>query len=166
MSKVFGTKKDVAYTERLAVRIIMKNDMTEIVIILVKNGNYYKLPGGGIEAGEDHRIAGEREAMEETGCKVMMDEACMATTEEWRNDLHQNSFDNLHQISYCYRAHLVKDTGVTQLTKDEIADGLQHKWISVKSAIEKMKTCEPTTELGGYIKERDLYFVEMYAKDL
>ncbi|KAJ9640490.1 hypothetical protein H2201_006469 [Coniosporium apollinis] len=127
MSKVLGTRKDIAYTERLAVRIIMKNDKDEIVIIFVKNGNYYKLPGGGIEPDEDHRFAGERKAMEETGCKVIMDEGCMATTEEWRNDLHQ--------ISYYYRAHLVRDTGVVELTEDEIVDGLQHGWISVKSAM-------------------------------
>lgn len=29
-----------------------------------------------------------------------------------------------------------------------------------------MKACEPTSELGRYIKARDLYFVEEHAKDL
>jgi 8-oxo-dGTP diphosphatase len=155
--KTIGVKKDIAYVNRLAVRIIVKNERDEIIIIFAEKGNYYKLPGGGIKADEDHRFAGEREAMEETGCKVAIDGDCMAMTEEWRNDLHQ--------ISYCYRAHLVEDTGIPELTEDEVVDGLKHEWTSVEAAIEKMKGCQPTSELGEYIKERDLYFVKTCSEE-
>ena len=155
-SKVIGVQAEhIHYVDRHAVRIITTNDQGEIIIIHVKNGNYYKLPGGGVEKGEDHRIAGEREVKEETGCKVILDRYCFAITEEWR--------DNLHQISYCYAAHLVEDTGAVELTDDELIDGLQHEWISIRAAIEKMKASQPTSELGRFIKERDLYFVEKYA---
>lgn len=154
--KVIGVKaKDIHYVDRHAVRIIITSDKGEIIIIHVKKGNYYKLPGGGVEKGEDHRIAGEREAKEETGCKVILDGHCFAVTEEWRSDLHQ--------LSYCYAAHLVEDTGAMELTDDELVDGLEHEWISVRAAIEKMKASQPTSELGRFIKERDLYFVEKYA---
>jgi 8-oxo-dGTP pyrophosphatase MutT (NUDIX family) len=155
-SKVLGTKSDITYTERLAVRIVTKNDKDEIIILHVKKGNYYKLPGGGIEADEDHRIAAQREAMEETGCKVSLEGECMAKVEEWRNDLHQ--------LSYCYRAHLVEDTGAPDLTEEEVVDGLQHEWVSIKIALDKMKAIEPTSELGRYIKERDIFFVETFIE--
>lgn len=154
--RTIGIKtKGIQYVDRHAVRIITKNDNDEIVIIHAKKGNYYKLPGGGVEEGEDHRIAAEREAMEETGCKVTLDTDCFAVTEEWRNDLHQ--------ISYCYAARLVEDTGAIELTEDELVDGLQHEWVSIPAAIEKMKASQPTSELGRFIRERDLYFVEKYA---
>ena len=154
--KVIGTKTDIPYKERLAVRLLISNDKNEIIIIHAQRDNYYKLPGGGIEADEDHHLAGKREAMEETGCNVRVDESCLATTEEWRNDLHQ--------ISYCYRAHLLEDTGAPELTHDEVADGLRHEWVTVEVALKKMEERKPTSELGAFIKERDLYFVETYAK--
>ncbi|TVY52439.1 hypothetical protein LSUE1_G010363, partial [Lachnellula suecica] len=150
--KLIGTKTDISYTERQAVRLLISNGKNEIIIIHAQRDSYYKLPGGGIEVDENHHLAGEREAMEETGCKVQVHGSCMATTEEWRNDLHQ--------ISYCYRARLLEDTGAPELTDDEVADGLRHEWVSVEVARGKMKECRPTSELGAFIKERDLYFVE------
>lgn len=155
-SKVIGAKaENIHYIHRQAVRIITTNDEAEIILIHAKKGDYYKLPGGGIEEGEDHRLAGVREAKEETGCKVALARDCFAMTEEFRNDLHQ--------ISYCYAAHLVEDTGAIELTDDELVDGLQHEWVSVRAAIAKMKASQPTSALGRFIKERDLYFVEKYA---
>ena len=155
-SKVIGIKaENIHYIDRQAVRIITTNDKAEIILIHAKKGNYYKLPGGGIEEGEDHHLAGEREAQEETGCKVALDLDCFATTEEFRNDLHQ--------ISYCYTAHLLEDTGATSLTDDELVDGLQHEWSSVPAAIEKMRASQPASELGRFIRERDLFFVEKFA---
>jgi 8-oxo-dGTP diphosphatase len=155
-SKTIGTKLDIKYAERLAIRVIVKNEKDEIIIIHAKNGNYYKLPGGGIETDEDHDVAGQREAMEETGCKVNLEGDCMAEVEEWRNDLHQ--------VSYCYLAHLVEDSGAPELTEEEMADELQHEWVPVDLALEKMKTIQPTSKLGSYIKERDLFFIEIFLE--
>lgn len=92
--------------------------------------------------------------MEETGCKVMLDPELMATAEEWRGDLHQ--------ISFCYVAKLLEDTGITALTEEEIEDGLKHKWVGFKEGVEEMKGAKPTSEFGKSVKERDLFFVETY----
>lgn len=82
ISKVIGTKDAaINYTDRLAVRVIVADHKVDLAIIHVKKGNYYKLPGGGIEADEHHHLAGVREAKEETGCKVTMSGDCFATTE-------------------------------------------------------------------------------------
>jgi 8-oxo-dGTP diphosphatase len=151
-----GMKEDIKYVERRAVRIIAKNQKDEIAIIYAKKDNYYKLPGGGIEADEGHAIAAQREALEETGCEVTVGSECIAEVEEWRNDLHQ--------ISYCYSGSLVKDTGASELTEEEQMDGLQHEWVAITAALDKMKGVEPNSELGRYIKERDIFFLETFIE--
>ena len=155
-SKVIGIKSDINYVERIAVRVIVKNDRNEIIIVRVAKGNYFKLPGGGIEADEDHIPAAEREVIEETGCIVTLGGECIATVEEWRNDLNQ--------LSYCYTATLVEDTGASELTEMEKDEGLQHEWVFVEAALEKMRSIEPTSELGKYIKDRDIFLVETFQR--
>jgi len=160
-TKTIGVKEDREYTERQSVRTIIMNTSGEIAILYAKKDDYYKLPGGGIEEGENHQAAGTREAMEEIGCRVKMSKRCLAITEEWRlGKLH------LHQISYCYVAHVLEDTGATALTEEEIEDGLEHRWVHVDEAIKLMKEANPTSAFGLSVKERDLYFVEKFAAAL
>ena len=85
-SKVIGSKQaNVKYTDRHVVRtIVLSADKSKIALILVQKGQYYKIPGGGIELDEDHGLAAEREALEETGCKVKLEGACLATSGSWR----------------------------------------------------------------------------------
>jgi len=80
----------------------------------------------------------------------------MLGIEEWRNDLHQHS--------YCYVAKLLEDTGRPELTEQELDEGLKHEWLSVSEADAAIRDSKPTSELGKFIKERDLFFVETYAK--
>ena len=168
-SKTIGLKSPTTtYTNRHAVRTIISNPNNDnkIILIHVQKGNYYKLPGEGIEMDDpNHHLAAEREAMEETGCKVKIATATttttndnnseydyIATVEEWRNDLHQ--------MSYCYEAELVEDTGKVALTDEEKAEGLQREWVSIEEALDRMRRVQPTSELGDFIKERDLFFLE------
>lgn len=84
--KVIGQKRpDVVYVDHLAVLAILVDLSTNnIVLIHVVKGNYYKLPGCGIEASEDHGLAVAREALEETGwtMDVTLVGECFATSEE------------------------------------------------------------------------------------
>ncbi|KUJ24632.1 uncharacterized protein LY89DRAFT_26119 [Mollisia scopiformis] len=155
--KIGSLDPGVTYVERTAVRAILQNPLNKrLAIIHVKKGNYYKLPGGGIEPNEDHSIAVAREILEETGCMISMDiGTCLATCEEYRNDLHQ--------ISYCYVTKMIEDTGRPELTELEASEGLSHRWVSVNEAMEVMQDSVPTSELGKFIKERDLFFVEKFA---
>lgn len=69
--KIIGTKQpDAEYTERSAVRVVVKDADEQVIIIKVNKGNYYKLPGDGVEGDEDHGQAAVREVAEETGCSV------------------------------------------------------------------------------------------------
>jgi hypothetical protein len=58
---------------------------------------------------------------------------------------------------------MVEDTGRPELTDLESAEGLSHRWVSVEDAIEAMRAVQPTSGLGKFIKERDLFFVEKFA---
>ena len=116
--------------------------------------NYYKLPGGGVEDGEDHIKATEREVKEETGCSVEIDgtRGVVGGTEEWRGGLHQWSF--------CYRGVVVDGAGGrVELTEEEVEDGLGHEWIGVGEVVAVMAGVRPTSELGRFIRERDLFLV-------
>jgi len=151
--KTIGTKEaGVQYVGRQAVRVVAFNTSGHIAVIHAKRDNYYKLPGGGIDPGEDHLIAVQREMQEETGALIRVRErGCVATTEEFRN--------NLHQLSFCYCADLVDDAGRPNLTEEEVDDQLQHLWLPVDEAKRRMAAAEPTSTLGQFIKERDLYLL-------
>ncbi|KFZ18000.1 hypothetical protein V502_04327 [Pseudogymnoascus sp. VKM F-4520 (FW-2644)] len=152
--KVIGTKQpNVSYIDRFAVRVIAFNAVGKMAIVYAKRDNYYKLPGGGIDPNEQHEMAAMRE-MQETGglIKIRKNLGCVATTEEYRN--------GLHQMSFCYVADVVDDSGSPNLTEDEVSDGLGHLWMSVDEAKSKMAQAEPRSELGLYIKERDIYLLE------
>ena len=151
--KVIGARQaGTSYTDRFAVRVVVQNAAGEVAIVHAKRDNYYKLPGGGVEPDEDHREAASREVLEETGATVTVrNGSYFATTEEFRNDLHQ--------ISYCYFADLVDASGKPELTAEELEDGLTHSWIPFDKALEIMTAAEPTSELGRFIRERDIYLL-------
>jgi 8-oxo-dGTP pyrophosphatase MutT (NUDIX family) len=164
-SKTIGSKQpDTIYTNRHAVRVVALTSPDdkfpyETALMYVKKGNYYKLPGGGIERDEDHLIAAEREVKEETGAIIAIrSSGCIATTEEYRN--------SLHQISYCYIADVINATGSPCLTKEECIEGLSHQWMSIDKALEVMAMVKPTSELGCHIQERDIYLLAEAKKAL
>jgi 8-oxo-dGTP pyrophosphatase MutT (NUDIX family) len=155
--KIIGTRQpDKTYIDRKSTRVVALKPSGEVAIIYVKVGNYYKLPGGGIEAEEGHFDAALREVKEETGAVVALRDGCFATTEEFRF--------HLHQISFCYLADVLDDTGEPCLTEEELADGFIHQWMSVDRALEVMSAAEPTTEFGCYVKERDIYVLTVATK--
>ncbi|KAF2737875.1 hypothetical protein EJ04DRAFT_520908 [Polyplosphaeria fusca] len=155
---VGSAKPNISYTRCHAIRVVAFNAAGDIALIFAKRDNYYKLPGGGIDPGEDHDVAAQREMLEETGAKIKLraEGGCVATTEEYRGDLHQRSC--------CYCADLVDGAGEPSLTEDEVKDGLRHLWVPVEEAKRRMATTEPTSELGWYIKERDGYLLHEATK--
>lgn len=159
-SKVIDTKQPhVMYVERSAVRVVAFNSAGEVAVVYAARDNYYKLPGGGTDPDEEHETAVHREMKEEMGGLIKLREAgCIAITEEYRNDLRQ--------MSYCYCADLVDDSGAPALTKDEVQDELAHSWMAVDEAKRAMAAAEPTTELGRFIKERDLFLLDAATKDV
>ncbi|KAK0733013.1 NUDIX hydrolase domain-like protein [Lasiosphaeria miniovina] len=140
-SQVIGLKQpQVKYVDRFVVRVVAFNSAGEVAIIHAKRDNYYKFPGGGIDPDEEHETAVHQEMKEETGCLIKLRQGgCVTITEEYRSDLHQ--------LSHCYSADLVDDSGAPALTEDE--------------AKRAMAATEPTTELSRFIKERDMFLLDV-----
>ncbi|MFH1398840.1 MAG: NUDIX domain-containing protein [Candidatus Woesearchaeota archaeon] len=57
--------------EREASRAVLF-DKGLVPLLFVSKFNYYKIPGGGIDPGEDRKKALIREVQEETGCKIKL----------------------------------------------------------------------------------------------
>jgi ADP-ribose pyrophosphatase YjhB (NUDIX family) len=151
-AKQIGKPGPGTYTSRISVRIIVSNSLNKILLISNPQGAYYTLPGGHIQNSESHHAAGVREVEDQTGFKVNVEGSVIAHAEEWREE------EGLHLISYCYVGKVVAVTGMV--------GGKKHEWVVAEEAIRLMKGCRPTSAAGGYVCQRDLYFVEEYAMEL
>lgn len=125
---------------RYGARGIVFNDKNEIAILNKSNKNEYKLVGGGIEENEDPTIAFKREVLEESGCKVEIDDFLGTIKEE-------KSQDNFMQTSYVYVAHVLEDTKQLHLTDKEIDEGSQLLWLKIEDAIKIIKDCDGLSTL-------------------
>ena len=137
------------YNLRKAARAVIFNDRNEIALQYVSKDNYHKLPGGGLETGEDVETALKRECLEEAGSNISIINE-IGITIEYRN------YVNLLQISYCYIAELVGETVEPSFDEGELAHGFQSIWVSIDEAILMLQNEKPDVNEGKYIQCRDL----------
>lgn len=72
MVPIFGEKEaGKYYQDRFGAYVVIPNLAGELVLVQAPNGAYF-LPGGEIEVGEDHKMAIEREMLEEVGFEVVL----------------------------------------------------------------------------------------------
>lgn len=146
--------------------IIICND-GRIAIFNKSNKNEYKLPGGGIDAGEKPEEAFKREALEETGCEIeIIDE--LGTIEEHK------SLDNFKQISYVYVGKVVRDSGKLDLTEKEKDEGARLLWVTIEEGLSLIKNCYNELKESKYenlyhtkfVVLRDRYILEYYLNKI
>jgi len=143
---------DIEYRIRKAARAIVLNEVHEIALLYVTSEGYYKLPGGGIEQGEDIVEALKREVLEEVGCHIeILSE--LGITIEYRNQINQL------QISYSYLTELKGSKLPPTYTQEELDEGFRLVWVNIDKAIRLMKNYTPTQYVGRFIVERDLALI-------
>ena len=150
---------------RYAARGIITNADGKIAVLNKQKLNEYKLVGGGLKENEDPTKAFKREVLEESGCKIDIDDF-LGVTKELRSQ------DNFQQTSYIYIGHVLEDFKKTNFTKKEIAEDSRILWLDIDDAINKIKNCE--TELkdfkdddiynNKFIVRRDYYILKYYKK--
>lgn len=147
------------FFERQAARAVVLNELGQVALLKVGDHNHHKLPGGGVEDGEDMRRALERELLEEIGCEAEV-VAEVGEVVEYRDQW------KMKQISYCYLAKQVGEQQATSFTQEELDDGFEVIWAAnIDEAISLLERDDPVNYDGRFIKPRDLAFL-MAAKRL
>jgi 8-oxo-dGTP pyrophosphatase MutT (NUDIX family) len=141
------------YKIREASRAVVFDDDRNVALLHATKYNYYKLPGGGIEKGEDQEMALKRECSEEIGCNVEI-ESDLGTILEYRKKF------NLKQTSYCYIAKVVGDKGIPHLMEDEIEEGFQTVWLPIDEASDKVSGGQREIYEAQYMIVRDTMIIE------
>lgn len=157
-----NTANEVAnkYIPRLAARGIVFDKKNNVAVLPVSNHNYYKLPGGGIEKGENKLVAFRRECLEEIGFDIEVT-AELGIIIEYRTEF------SVIQTSYCYIGKVIGSKKEVAFTEHEISQGLKEaKWVSFKEALKLVSNSQPNNYEGSFIKERDTLILETAQKFL
>lgn len=148
------------YKERKAARAIVFDKENNVALLNVTNFFYHKIPGGGVEEGEDIMQALKREVLEEIGCEIENIKE-LGIIEEYRNK------HVLHQISYCFTANMLGEKGKPNFTTKEKTDGFEVIWLSLDEAIEVFKNEDKNKPYeSDFMLKRDLAFLEEAKNNL
>lgn len=137
---------------RKAARAVLLDGQGYVGLLYVRNGGYYKIPGGGVEADEDLVSALKRECLEEIGCVIEVDKELGITIEY--KDIH-----HFKQESYGYLAHIVGEKGVPRFTETEQRDGYAPLWVSLEEAIHLVEEANKEFFQGSPVVPRELVFL-------
>ena len=140
--------------ERGSARAVIFDEDNKIALLHVVNKNYHKLPGGGMEKGENIIEALKREAKEEIGCEID-DIQELGIIEEFRGKY------KLHQLSHCFLAKIIGGKGEPNFEEDEILDGFIPLWVTLDEAIDIIKRENYVEDYEGkFIVIRDLEILQ------
>ncbi|GEM_PF-470168 len=140
---------------RQAARAVLLDDRGRMALMHVARDDYHKLPGGGIEAGEDVYEALRRELREEAGAEAEIVRELGMTVEYVADHLRK-------QFSYAYEARLVGSPTMPELTASERAAGFAPIWVTPEEALRLMEKDCPKSYVGAFIRARDLAIVRAY----
>jgi 8-oxo-dGTP diphosphatase len=152
-SDIFPEKENIvseSFKIRRAARAVVLNSADKVALLKANTHSYHKLPGGGVEAGEDMKLALQRELLEEIGCRADIT-ANVGKVIEYRDKWR------MKQTSYCY---LAKQTGRSQspnFTQSEIDEGFEIVWAdNIDAAIGLLESDQPQNYDGLFIQRRDI----------
>ena len=147
---------------RKSARAILLNDKSEVSIQYIGRDNYYKLPGGGVEAGETEEEALRREIREEVGCELTIKKE-LGIIIEYRNNIP------LLHLSYGYLAQVDGPIGTPSFEAPEIEEGCEALWMPMDEAHEKLTSHRPDPKMFyelPFIVARELLFLEEARKQM
>jgi 8-oxo-dGTP diphosphatase len=146
------------YTVRPGARAILVDQESRIALMHVAKHNYYKLPGGGVEAGEELAVALRRELLEEVGASEVEIVSEIGQIDEYRDEWDKKS------EHYGFLAKLAGPIVETERTEKEIDQGYETVWAKdIDEAIRLVDSGRPTEYGQDFERLRELTFLE-YAK--
>jgi 8-oxo-dGTP diphosphatase len=120
---------------RYASRGVLVDNKLNVALMYMSKSNLYKLPGGGVEEGENTENAFLREIKEETGYEAEI------THELGYIEEHKNRNDFM-QYSYCFIAKAHYGVSKANLSENEMKLGMVVRWMTLDKAIEVMNDSE------------------------
>ena len=149
-----------SYLVRKATRAVVFDKDKNVALIHVSKFGYYKLPGGGVEKGEDIKTALRRECEEEIGCEIEI-------VGEIGSIVEYRKIFNITQISYCYLVKVNGEKGAPNFDEGETEEGFKEVWLPYDKALETI-TQNTTQDFEGsvYIVPRDIIFLKEAKKYL
>jgi 8-oxo-dGTP diphosphatase len=127
-----GVPSYVDTVSRFSSRGVLIDSRLNVAMMYMSKPDLYKLPGGGIEEGENSRAAFLREIKEETGWDAEISHE-LGYIEEHKS---RNKF---MQFSYCYIAKAIRPAGSVNLSEGEKQLGMVVKWMTLGQALTVMK---------------------------
>ncbi|WNQ10637.1 NUDIX domain-containing protein [Paenibacillus aurantius] len=130
-----GPPEWLSSISRKAARGVLMDEHDRVALMFMARRGLYKLPGGGMEAGESREETFLRELLEETGCEAEI-------THELGYFEEHKVKNRYMQVSYCYIARALSCTDEIKLTENERRLGMQVRWMSWQEARERMREAE------------------------
>ena len=141
------------FSTREASRAIVLDKTGRVFLLKINRDHYHKLPGGGIEEGEDIKTALARELLEEIGCTAEVATE-IGEIVEYRNQ------EQLKQISFCFIAKQFGEQLPPSFEQGEIDEGSEILLVeSIDDAIRLLENDTPDDYTGKFIRIRDLHFL-------
>ncbi|MEX1029099.1 MAG: NUDIX domain-containing protein [Paenibacillaceae bacterium] len=126
-----GIPELISPISRHGSRGVLVDNMLNVAMMYMAQLNLYKLPGGGIEEGENTKDAFLREIKEETGYEAeIIQEIGYIEEHKKRNDFMQ--------YSHCFVAKANDKQGNATLSKSEMQLGMVVEWMTLDKALEVM----------------------------
>ena len=149
-----SSEKWPSYRVRKAARAVLLDDQSRIALMHVASDNYYKLPGGGIDEGEDVATALNRELLEEVGASSIEVISEVGQVDEYRDEYEVNG------RHYCFVAKLTGPIIEPARTEKELAEGYQTVWATgIDKAISLVEQGTPKDYGHNFERLRELAFL-------
>ncbi len=145
----------ISFRVRISVRAIILDENGNVAMLYSKALNYYTLPGGGVDEGENLTDAIIRECKEETGYTVDVIRE-IGTTQEIQNE------NQLVNNATCFLVKTIGEKDEPNFMEDEIGEDFVIEWMKPEEAKNcMMKEISLNRKLyHKYISQRILTFLD------
>ncbi len=137
---------------KYAARTVIYDNNNLFALIDVKNGQYFKIPGGGLEDNETSEQAAIREALEESGCEIKIIQKIGESEfiDEDKNIIHH---------SVCFLAEKIRQVNNSTFDDWEKSQNMKIIWLNIHQAVNLFKNAKPKDNFSQKINQRDFEFI-------